>query len=204
MQSLSAIIFVNDHTNTSILGILQTETTISQSIDGTIASQLQVNDVISLSEFNARVAADPNYPTFIHLNKLRLLVILDDFQDLTNRNLADIVLYIKAGLASVLKNNFGPPGLTLPVVRLNLWNLVNGINSSNSVCVTFPLPLSPPETQTPENPKPQEKLSMEYPEGLGALELYGTESLEENGMDEGVFGDSINPLVENEEDNDDY
>lgn len=188
-----AIIFVNDTINSSTLGLLQTDTSQNQSIESTLAKQLEINESISLTEFNARVAADPNYPNVVHLLRLRLLVVLPDFRDYTNRNLADIVIFAKAGLASVEKNNFGPPGLTLPVMRLNIWNLINGIKGSNTACSPFPLPLAPPQTQTPENPKPHFHLSPRRIEGLGALELFGVENLEENGIDEGVFGDKLRP-----------
>lgn len=196
-QMPGIIIFVNDTINSSVLGVLQTDTTQNQSIESTLAKQLEINEAMSLTEFNARVAADPNYPNIVHLQRLRILVVLPDFRDYTNRNLADIVIFAKAGLASVEKNNFGPPGLTLPVMRLNIWNLINGIkNAGNTACPTFPLPLAPPETQTPENPKPHFHLSPRRPEGLGALELFGVEALEENGIDEGVFGDELRPESE--------
>ena len=47
--------------------------------------------------------------------------------------MADIVLYLKNGLASILKNNYGPPGLTLPFDRLNIYDLLRYNNSSQVV-----------------------------------------------------------------------
>lgn len=202
MQTPSAIIFVNNHTNTSFLNVLKTDIVTDQTIDGTLATQLEVTETISFAEFNARVAADPNYPTNVHLNGLRILVILPDFRDQTNRHLADIVLFIKQGLASVEKCKHGPPGLTLDVQRLNIWNLINGIKKSGE-CRPFPRPLCPPQTQTEQNPKPHFHLDPHHPEGLGALELFGVEALEEDGIDEGVFGDKLGPHRRHHHDDDD-
>lgn len=203
MQPPAAIIFVNDTTNTSFLNVLQTNVVTDQTIDGTLANQLEATETISFAEFNARVAADPNYPTIVHLNGLRIVVILSDFSDYTNRNLADIVIFIKQGLASVEKNNFGPPGLSLDVQRLNIWNLINGIKRTSGVCQSpFPRYLPPPQTQTEQNPKPPFHLRPHHIEGLGALELFGVENLEGNGIDEGVFGDKLRDNDDDDEDED--
>lgn len=178
---LSAIIFVNDDMN--------------DAIQSTLTSQLEINETMSFGEFNERVVVDPNYPTVVHGAKLRILVKLPDFRDYTNRELADIVIFLKQGLASVEKNKFGPPGLTLPVQRLNIWNLVNGIIGANSACLPFPPAIQPWETQTPENPKPPEHTTPPYPEGMGVLELFGVEVLESHGTHggekESIFGGKI-------------
>lgn len=187
MDMPSAIIFVNADMN----NVVRT----------TLMTQLEINELMTFTEFNARVSIDPNYPFNVHANKLRILVVVPDFHDTTNRTLADIALFVSHGLASVEKNNFGPPGLTLPTQRLNIWNLINGIKGSSNSCQPFPHPLAPPETQTPWNPKPHEHLKPHHPEGLGALELFGVEALEEDGIDEGVFGDQLQP---NRKDNDDH
>ena len=77
------------------------------------------------AEFDARFAADPNYPTIVHNNNLVILVFRD-FSDLTNRSIADAAIFIKAGLATVEAGNFGPGCLTLPVARLTLHELLKG------------------------------------------------------------------------------
>lgn len=106
----------------------------------TLQSQLYINDTMSDTEFDARVAADPNYPTWIHLNDLRILVIRKDFHDLTNRTLADVVIFVKQGMATILKNNFGPPGLSLPIERINMYELLREVGSPNVAI----LPQNPP------------------------------------------------------------
>lgn len=177
MDMPSAIIFINNDMN--------------DAVRTTITSQLEINETISFSEFNARITADPNYPIFVHGNKLRVLVLLPTFRDYTNRDLADIVIFLKQGLASVEKNKFGPPGLTLEIQRLNIWNLINGLKGFNSSCYPFPPNISPLENQTPENPKPHEHLGPHHITGLGALELLGVEALEAGSPGQSAFGGPI-------------
>lgn len=126
MQLPSAIIFVNADLN--------------DGIRNSLISQLEITENMTGQEFDARVTVDPNYPTNIHANHLRILVIRDSFHDLTNRNLADIVMFVKQGLASIEKNNFGPPGLTLPVQRINIYDLLR-YNGSSEVKI---YPQNPP------------------------------------------------------------
>lgn len=116
MQPPPAIIFVNADLNATSLSTLQT--------------QLYINDTMSDTEFDARVNVDPNYPTNIHLQGLRILVVRKDFHDLTNRALADVVIFVKQGLATILKNNLGPPGLALPIGRLTIFALLRAVGSA--------------------------------------------------------------------------
>jgi len=210
------IIFVNDSVNLSFDNMFPTDTGVQPSglvpltpytsaISG-IDVQLQINETITKAEFDARVAADPNYPKVIHLQRLRVLVILSDFQDTTNRNLADVVMFVKQGLTSVEKCKYGEPGFTLDTQRLNILNLLFGVKHQPGTIFCFPCeegfdyddgycpppfppPICPPQTQTLENPRPPEHLSPRRIEGLGALELLGTERLEElQGPGESAFG----------------
>lgn len=126
MQPPPVIFFVNADLNDKSVSTLQT--------------QLYINDTMTDAEFDARVAADPNYPAIVHLQDLRILVIRKDFHDLTNRTLADVVIFVKQGLATILKNNFGPPGLSLPIERLNMYALLRAVGSPNVAI----LPQNPP------------------------------------------------------------
>ncbi len=105
----SAIIFVNNDLTPQVQGVL--------------IQQLFINEIIDGYEFDDRVLADPNYPQTIHLNNLKILV-KRPFYEHTNRELADVAIFVKAGLAAVEYNKYGPPGLTLPVARLYLNELI--------------------------------------------------------------------------------
>jgi hypothetical protein len=122
----SAIIFINADINAGI--------------QSTLKSQLYLDEIVQDTEFDARVLADPNYPQNIHSHGLRVMVIRQNFRDFTNRNLADVVLFVKQGQASVEKNNFGPPGLTFPISRINVYELLRYNNSPNVVILTAPPP----------------------------------------------------------------
>jgi hypothetical protein len=100
-----------------------------------LQGQLQISETMTKQEFDARVAADPNYPAIVRLQYLRILVILDSFHDLVNRNLADVVIFVKQGIASIEKNNFGKHGLSLDMQRLNIYELLRYNRSKNVVIV---------------------------------------------------------------------
>lgn len=111
-----AIIFVNNDLTEQVLGILKSQLFITELIDG--------------YEFDLRVLSDPNYPDIIHLNNIRLLVIRS-FNELNNRNLADVAIFVKAGLLSIEYNKFGPHGQTFPVDRINIYKLLKDYPASN-------------------------------------------------------------------------
>jgi hypothetical protein len=77
------------------------------------------------------------------LNGIRILVIRQDFRDYNNRNLADVVMFVKQGQAAIEKNNFGPPGLTFPVERINMYELLRYVGSNQ--VVILPPTASPPQ-----------------------------------------------------------
>jgi hypothetical protein len=99
--------------------------------------QLFINDTMTKTEFDARVAADPNYPTIVHLQNLRILVILPDFQDGYNRQYADVVMFLHQGLADIEKNNFGPPFQNFPIQRLTIYELLRAAGSPNVVILPW-------------------------------------------------------------------
>jgi hypothetical protein len=110
-QIPSAIIFVNND--------------LTDSTRNALVTQLFIDEVISGDVFDTRVADgyDGYYVQSIKSNDLRLMVVRS-FREQTNRELADIVIFVKAALASVLKNNYGPPGTTHSVVSL-YWGELN-------------------------------------------------------------------------------
>lgn len=128
MNLPSAIFFVNADLN--------------DGIKATLTSQLYIDETMSDTEFDGRVQADPTYPDQVHLNGLRILVIRQNFMDYTNRNLADVVFFVKQGMAYIEKNNFGPPALTFAIDRFNMYELLR-FNNSKFV-VILPHTAGPP------------------------------------------------------------
>lgn len=105
-------------------GIFFINNDITDAIKTIIIQQLHITESVPGSEFDARMIADPNYPQVIHNNNIRLLVIRSDFYDETNRTVADVVMFIKQGMATILKNNFGPPELSIPIFRFDIYKLL--------------------------------------------------------------------------------
>jgi len=110
MNLPGAVIFINDD--------------IDGYVTDTLEKQLFIYETMTGTEFDARVVADPNYPTVIRNMHMRILVIRDDFRDYANRELADVAMFISHGMASVLQNNFGPPGLSISIVQLYIYKLL--------------------------------------------------------------------------------
>jgi hypothetical protein len=137
-----SIIFVNGNTD----GYGYTYGDFDSVGKATLESQLYIDETMTGDEFDARVAADPNYPTIIHLWKRRILVIRPDFSDYTNREYADVVIFVKQGLATIEKNNFGPPGLSVSIQRLEIHQLLR-YNQSEYV-VNLPVPSAYPFSRT--------------------------------------------------------
>jgi len=119
MQPPSAIIFINSE--------------ISDQQKSIISEQLFISETISFTEFNLRVENTPSYPEIIQGQNLRILVLCDNFQDYTNRNLADVVIFVKQNLASIEKNKFGPPGVTFDVPRIDIWKTLRGADSDKVI-----------------------------------------------------------------------
>lgn len=92
-------------------------------VQGPLLRQLYITEEMVGAEFDLRVAENPNYTNLIHSNNFRILVTRD-FSDGYNRNLADIAIFIKSGLATIESNKFGPPGQTFPVDKLTIYQLL--------------------------------------------------------------------------------
>ncbi len=116
-----------------------------------LQTQLRINDTMTKAEFDARVVADPNYPTIVHLQGLRILVIVPEYSDgyqsypprfhphinIPNVELADVVMFLHQGLADIEKNRFGPPFQSFEVQRINMYQLLRAVNSPNVVILPF-------------------------------------------------------------------
>lgn len=105
--------------------------------------QLRINDTMTKDEFDARVNIDPNYPTIVHLQGLRILVIAPKYNDgytymnLPNMEFADVVMFLHQGLADIEFNRFGPPGQSYEIDRINMYALLRAVGSPNVVILPF-------------------------------------------------------------------
>lgn len=131
MNIPTAIIFINAEINDGVKSTLQT--------------QLHLDEIMDFEEFNARVSLDPNYPTVVHLQGYRIMVVVPNFRDYTNRTLADLVLFYNQGQVVIEKNKFGPPGLSLPIQRINIFDLLRAVKSQY-------VTILPPEANRPCRP----------------------------------------------------
>jgi len=85
-----------------------------------IVKQLYISEAITGTEFDARIAANPDYPILIKQLNLRIMVERS-FKELNNRELFDLILFLKNGLVSAeCRRPFAnfPPGLTFPLKDL--------------------------------------------------------------------------------------
>ena len=104
----AGVIFVNDDLTDNVKSHLIRQLFISETIDG--------------YEFDDRIAANPEYINLIKQLDLRIMVVRP-FTELENRTNADLAIFVSHGLAAVLDNNFGPPGLTIEVLNITWGNL---------------------------------------------------------------------------------
>lgn len=109
----------------------------------TLQRQLFIDDTMTKDEFDLRVAADPNYPLIVHLQMLRILVIVPKYNDgyhymaVPNIQFADVVLFLHQGLADVEINHLGPPGQSYDIQRMTMYSLLRAAGSPNVVILPF-------------------------------------------------------------------
>lgn len=109
----SAIILVNED--------------ISPSVKKHLVRQLHISEVMDGYTFDGYVA-DGYYLEDIKKYNKRIMVTrtFDSRGDVSTWILADVVVFIKQGLASVEQNKFGPHSISYPVLKLN-WHYL-GVN----------------------------------------------------------------------------
>lgn len=109
----------------------------------TLQTQLFIDDTMTKDEFDARVAADPNYPLIVHLQMLRILVIVPQYNDgyhymaVPNIELADVVMFLHQGLADIEKNHLGPPGQNYDIQRMTMYSILRAAHSHNVAHLPF-------------------------------------------------------------------
>lgn len=105
-----------------ISGVAFCNNDLSPSVQEKIVTQLFIDYVLTGAEFDAKVVADPLYVSKVKIFNLRVLVIRtyaqnDIANNIPNRELADVVLFVKSGLANVVtKSGHGP---TVPVLNMH-------------------------------------------------------------------------------------
>jgi len=95
---------------------------LTSNVQSFIVKQLHITEVIDGYTFDARIASDSDYLTKLCQLDLRIMVVRS-FDELENRSLASVVIFVSHGLAAILENKLGPPGLTFPVVDLTWGKL---------------------------------------------------------------------------------
>lgn len=107
----AAIIFINNDLSASAQAHLVRQLFITDVMDG------YTFDVFFNDDSTDGYADGYGQETFA---KRRVLVIRSfvDRGTVDTWTLADVVIFVKQGLAAVETNKFGPPGLTLPVLKL--------------------------------------------------------------------------------------
>lgn len=109
---------------TSIPGaIITVNNDLSDVVRNQLVIQLQITQYMSGEQFDTNLLNDPNYVINIRNMRIRIMVIRN-FQDVNNRTVSDVVIFVKNGLASIEKNCFGPPGKTFSVKNL-YWAQLN-------------------------------------------------------------------------------
>lgn len=121
MKFPAAIIFVNSDMN--------------EQLQSTLERQLYIHNTMSFDDFNSLISNDPSYVDQVNLNDLRILVILDDFSDYTNRDLADVVIFVAHGIANVERNKFGPPIPQITIENMNIYALLRAAGSDKVVTI---------------------------------------------------------------------
>jgi hypothetical protein len=102
-------------------GIVFVNSDISDSVKDKLITQLFIDYVLTGDEFDAMIVADPTYPAKIKQFRKRTLVIRTYAQgnivnNIPNRSLADILLFVANGMANMLTNCGHSP--SFPVVSV--------------------------------------------------------------------------------------
>lgn len=77
-----------------------------------IAKQFHIDEVMDGYVFDDKITADPDYVSKVKQLNLRIMVVRS-FIDEVNRDQADLVVFYKEGMLTALKNNFGPPTISV-------------------------------------------------------------------------------------------
>ncbi len=103
---------------------------LTDSIQETLVRQLFIDEVYDGYEFESVIDGYGDYNGEVRRRGIRVMVIVDfSTLPLTFRAIADIAIFVKAGLANVMTNKIGPHGASFPLVRIS-WDQL-GIHRDN-------------------------------------------------------------------------
>lgn len=110
-------------------GILGINFNIDGYVISSLVSQLFIDQTWTADEFNDIITSDPSYVDAVHLNNLRVLVLLEDMREQTNYQYLDAVMYYSSGLLYMECSKVGPPGQTFDLQRINIYDLLRSVGS---------------------------------------------------------------------------
>lgn len=93
---------------------------ISDSVIESLTRQLFIDTVMTGEEFDS-MSVTLDYDAIVDHNRVMVVRDFSNRADVPNWNMADVVIFVTNGLASIEKNKFGPPGLTFKVATLT-WS----------------------------------------------------------------------------------
>jgi hypothetical protein len=93
---------------------------LTDNVKNMLVKQLSIDEVLDGYTFDSFVDGYASYIDDAKKNNKRILVIRS-YQDNFDRNLTDVNIFVKLGLAHVLHNKIGPHGITYRIVNLT-WD----------------------------------------------------------------------------------
>ncbi len=96
---------------------------LTDNVKNMLVKQLSIDEVLDGYTFDSFIDGYDGYESYIEnikRNNKRVLVIRS-YQDNFDRNLTDVNIFVKLGMAHVLHNKIGPHGITYRIVNLT-WD----------------------------------------------------------------------------------
>lgn len=97
---------------------------LSDQVKSVFTRQFYLTEIIDGATFDGYLFTDPNFINTAYADGYRIMV-LKNLSDHTDRQLANITLFYKNGLVSILKDGYGPPTLTKKLDEVSFTTLIN-------------------------------------------------------------------------------
>lgn len=104
---------------------------LTDSVKNMLVKQLSIDEVYDGYSFDSLTDGYANFLEETRKSNKRILVIRS-YQDNFNKDLIDISIFVKLGLAHVLTNKIGPHGITYRIVNLT-WDKLNIYGNNISI-----------------------------------------------------------------------